>query len=40
MAVSTSHCPDDGGTTDLRDVGKLIPVYTVLQPRRQLFSSF
>jgi hypothetical protein len=27
--------PDDGGSTDLWNVGKLIPVYTVLQPRRQ-----
>jgi hypothetical protein len=27
--------PDDGGSTDLWNVGKLIPVYTALQPRRQ-----
>jgi hypothetical protein len=27
--------PDDGGSTDLRNVGKLTPVYTALQPRRQ-----
>jgi hypothetical protein len=26
---------DDGGSTDLWNVGKLIPVYTALQPRRQ-----
>jgi hypothetical protein len=25
----------DGGSTDLRNVGKLTPVYTALQPRRQ-----
>jgi hypothetical protein len=25
--------PDDGGSTDLCNVGKLIPVYTALQPR-------
>jgi hypothetical protein len=27
--------PDDGGTSDLRKTGKLVPDYTVLQPRRQ-----
>jgi hypothetical protein len=27
--------PDDGGSTDLRNVGKLIPVCTVIKPRRQ-----
>jgi hypothetical protein len=27
--------PDDGGSKDLRNVGKLLPDYTVLQPRRQ-----
>jgi hypothetical protein len=30
-----AHCPDDGSNTDLWNVGKLIPVYMVLQPRRQ-----
>jgi hypothetical protein len=27
--------PDGGGSTDLWNAGKLIPVYTALQPRRQ-----
>jgi hypothetical protein len=27
--------PDDGGSKDLRNVGKLLPDYTALQPRRQ-----
>jgi hypothetical protein len=27
--------PDDGGSTDLWTGGKLLPVYTALQPRRQ-----
>jgi hypothetical protein len=27
--------PDDGGSKDLWNVGKLLPDYTVLQPRRQ-----
>jgi hypothetical protein len=27
--------PDDGGSKDLWDVGKLLPDYTALQPRRQ-----
>jgi hypothetical protein len=30
-----THRPDDAGSTDFRNVGKLIPVYTALQPRRQ-----
>jgi hypothetical protein len=29
------HRPDDGGSKDLWNVGKLLPDYTVLQPRRQ-----
>jgi hypothetical protein len=29
--------PTDGGRTDLWNTGKLIPVYTALQPRRQTF---
>jgi hypothetical protein len=31
--------PDDGGSKDLWNVGKLLPDYTVLQPRRQPSSS-
>jgi hypothetical protein len=31
--------PDDGGSKDLWNVGKLLPDYMVLQPRRQQ-SSF
>jgi hypothetical protein len=27
--------PDDGGSIDLRNIGKLIPVYTALQLRRE-----
>jgi hypothetical protein len=34
-----THRPDDGGSTDLWNVGKLIPVYTALQPRRQPSST-
>jgi hypothetical protein len=30
-----SHRPDDRGSTDLLNVGKLMPEYTALQPRRQ-----
>jgi hypothetical protein len=30
-----SHCPDDGGSKDLWNVGKLVPDHTALQPRRQ-----
>jgi hypothetical protein len=33
--LNLSHCPDDGGSKDLRNVGKLLPDYTALQPRRQ-----
>jgi hypothetical protein len=29
-----SH-PDDGGSKDLWNIGKLLPDYTALQPRRQ-----
>jgi hypothetical protein len=29
------ECPDVGGSKGLWNVGKLIPVYTALQPRRQ-----
>jgi hypothetical protein len=27
-----THSPDDGGSTDLCNAGKLTPVYTALQP--------
>jgi hypothetical protein len=27
--------PDDGGSKNLRNVGKLLPDYMVLQPKRQ-----
>jgi hypothetical protein len=30
-----SHRPEDGGNTDLRKIGKIIPVYTALQPKTQ-----
>jgi hypothetical protein len=30
-----THRPDDGGSTDPWNIGKLTPVYTALQPRRQ-----
>jgi hypothetical protein len=30
--------PDDGGSKDLRNVGKLLPDYTAQQPRRQTSS--
>jgi hypothetical protein len=35
------HRPDDGGSKNLWNVGKLLPDYTALQPRRQppLYSS-
>jgi hypothetical protein len=35
ILVKFTHRPDDGGSTDLWNVGKLIPVYTVLKPRRR-----
>jgi hypothetical protein len=31
--------PEDGGSKDLWNVGKLLPDYTVLQPRRQQSSQ-
>jgi hypothetical protein len=34
----TCDRPDDGGSKHLWNVGKLLPDYTVLQPRRQLSS--
>jgi hypothetical protein len=33
------HRPDDGGSKDLWNVGKLLPDYTALQPRRQPSSN-
>jgi hypothetical protein len=33
--VAPCDRPDDGGSKDLRNVGKLLPVFTALQPRRQ-----
>jgi hypothetical protein len=33
--VAATHRPDDGGSKDLWNVGKLLPDYTALQPRRQ-----
>jgi hypothetical protein len=33
------HRPDDGRSTDLWNVGKLIPVYTALQPTKQPSSN-
>jgi hypothetical protein len=33
------HRPDDGGSKDLWNAGKLLPDYTVLQPRRQQSSE-
>jgi hypothetical protein len=33
------HQGDDGGKTDLRNVGRLTPVYTALQPRRRPYSN-
>jgi hypothetical protein len=30
-----TYCPDDGGSTDLWNVGKLIPVYTAPQTKRK-----
>jgi hypothetical protein len=36
----TSLIPDDGGSKDLWNVGRLLPDYTALQPRRQPSSLF
>jgi hypothetical protein len=33
--LSSGDRPDDGGSKDLWNVGKLLPDYTALQPRRQ-----
>jgi hypothetical protein len=35
LIISYAHRPDDGGSKHLWNVGKLLPDYTVLQPRRQ-----
>jgi hypothetical protein len=37
LARRSTHCPDDGGSTDLWNVGKLLPVNSPLRPRRQPF---
>jgi hypothetical protein len=34
------YCPDDGGSIEFWNVGKLMPVYPALQPRRQPSSTF
>jgi hypothetical protein len=34
------YCPDDGGSKHLRNIGKLLPDYMALQPRRHSFSSW
>jgi hypothetical protein len=34
-----THRPDDGRSKDLWNVGKLLPDYTALQPRRQPSSN-
>jgi hypothetical protein len=44
-ALQRSYSPqsdrtDDGGSTDLRNAGKLTPVYMALQPRKQPSSLF
>jgi hypothetical protein len=36
----STHRPDDGGSKDLWNVGKLLPDYTVLQPIRQPSSLY
>jgi hypothetical protein len=33
--IRTISRPDDGGSKDIRNVGRLQPDYTALQPRRQ-----
>jgi hypothetical protein len=35
LGLLSIHRPDDGGSKDLWNVGKLLPDYTALQPRRQ-----
>jgi hypothetical protein len=35
IPVNIYHSPDDGGSKYLWNVGKLLPDYTALQPRRQ-----
>jgi hypothetical protein len=35
LILRAPHRPDDGGSKDLWNVGKLLPDYTALQPRRQ-----
>jgi hypothetical protein len=38
--TSQTHRPDDGGSKDLWNIGKLLPDYTALQPWRQPSSGF
>jgi hypothetical protein len=35
LKVRLTHRPDDGGSKNLWNVGKLLPDYTVQQPRRR-----
>jgi hypothetical protein len=39
VSDKTLYRPDDGGSKDLWNVGKLLPDYTALQPRRQPYSD-
>jgi hypothetical protein len=39
LIIKLINRPDDGGSKDLWNVGKLLPDYTVLQPRRQQSST-
>jgi hypothetical protein len=38
--VARCYRPDDGGSKDLWNIGKLIPDYTAIQPLRQPSSTF
>jgi hypothetical protein len=40
VVAPCDHRPDVGGSKDHCNVGKLLPDYTVLQPRRQQSSKF
>jgi hypothetical protein len=39
LAASIIHCPDDGGSKYLCNVGKFLPDHMALQPRRQPSSN-
>jgi hypothetical protein len=39
FSLALIHRPDDGGSKYLRNVGKPLPGYTVLQPGRQFCSA-